>query len=302
MIPESPIEYELENIEPDKVEGDVRSDRRQARRERLQLLVRRPSFIIGSFILLFWIVSAVAGSRITPFDPLSDFDLSSQAPNASHWFGTDVLGRDVLSRVMAGSRDVLILAPAAAIAAVVMGTILGLVTGYYGGVVDEIIGRVIEAILSLPAVLLALLVVVAIGNSRPIVIGTIAVLFTPVVTRTVRTAVINEARLDYVESARLRGEGGIFIMFREILPNVTGVIVVELTVRLAYAVFTVATLSFLGAGIQPPAPDWGLSIADNYGLIQAGQWWPTLFPALAIASLVIAANLIADSVESVLAS
>ncbi len=281
---------------------DMRSEKKQARRERLRLLLRRPSFIIGSVILLFWVVCAVFGSAITPYHPLSDFDVSSQRPNAAHWFGTDVLGRDVLSRVMAGARDVLVLAPLAAVLAIITGTVLGLVTGYFRGAVDEIIGRFIEAILSLPAVLLALLVVVAVGNSRPVVIGTIAVLFTPVVTRTIRTAVITESRLDYVESARLRGEGATFIMFREILPNITGVIIVELTVRIAYAVFTVATLSFLGAGIQPPAPDWGLAIADNYGLIQAGQWWPTLFPALAIASLVIAANLIADSIESVVSS
>ncbi len=279
-----------------------RTERQQARRERLRLLLRRPSFLIGSVILLFWVVCAVLGSRITPFDPLTDFDVSSARPNAQHLFGTDVLGRDVLSRVMAGSRDVLILAPIAALLAIIAGTTLGLITGYYRGVVDELIGRIIEAILSLPAVLLALLVVVAVGNSRPVVILTIAILFTPVVTRTIRTAVITESRLDYVESARLRGEGSAFIMFREILPNVIGVIIVELTVRIAYAVFTVATLSFLGAGIQPPAPDWGLSIAENYGLIQAGLWWPTLFPALAIASLVIAANLIADSIDSVVSS
>ena len=120
---------------------------------------------------------------------------------------------------------------------------------------------------------------------------TVAVLFTPIVTRTVRAAVLAEAQLDYVTSARLRGESGLFIMTREILPNVTGPIVVELTVRVGYAVFTIATLSFLGAGIQPPSPDWGLTVTETYRLIQAGQWWPTLFPALAIASLVIAINL-----------
>ena len=117
-----------------------------------------------------------------------------------------------------------------------------------------------------------------------------------------RAAVIAEAQLDYVTSARLRGESGLFVMTREILPNVTGPIVVELTVRIGYAVFTIATLSFLGFGIQPPSPDWGLTISDTYRFIQTGQWWPTLFPALAIASLVIATNLVADSIEAVLAA
>ena len=110
---------------------------------------------------------------------------------------------------------------------------------------------------------------------------------------------LNEAQLDYVEAAKLRGESGLYIMTREIFPNVLPVIVVEFTVRVGYAIFTVATLSFLGAGIQLPSPDWGLTISQTYDLIPAGQWWPTLFPALAIASLVIAVNLIADSIQAV---
>ncbi len=119
------------------------------------------------------------------------------------------------------------------------------------------------------------------------------------VARTVRAATLAEARLDYVTSAKLRGESGLFVMAREIFPNITGVVIVELTVRIGYAVFTIATLTFLGVGIQPPSPDWGLQVADNYELIQSGQWWMTLFPALAIASLVIGANLVADAVEGV---
>jgi len=141
--------------------------------------------------------------------------------------------------------------------------------------------------------------VTSLGSSKATVIGTVALLFTPIVARTVRAAVLAESQLDYVTSARLRGESGLFVMTREILPNITGVIVVELTVRIGYAVFTIATLSFLGAGIPPPSPDWGLTISDNYQFIQSGQWWPTLFPAMAIASLVIATNLVADSIDAV---
>ena len=127
-----------------------------------------------------------------------------------------------------------------------------------------------------------------------------AVLFTPVVARTVRSAVLAERDLDYVTSSKLRGESSPFVMFREILPNTSGPIVVELTVRVGYAVFTVATLSFLGAGPQPPSPDWGTQVSEAFRSISAGIWWTTVFPAAAIASLVIAANLIADSVQSVL--
>ena len=151
-------------------------------------------------------------------------------------------------------------------------------------------------------ILVALLITAVMGSSRLVVVGTVALLFTPIVTRTIRAAVLAEAQLDYVTSAKLRGESGLFIMAREIMPNITGTMVVEFTVRIGYAVFTMATLSFLGAGIQPPSPDWGLTISQTYRLIQSGQWWPSLFPALAIASLVIATNLVADSIEPVLAS
>ena len=280
----------------------VRSERRQALRERRRLLFRRPGFIVGVVVLLFWIVCAIGGDRITPNPPLRPQFQSLQRPNSTNLMGTDQLGRDVFSRVMAGARDVLIAAPIAALISVVAGTLLGLIMGYYRGWVDEVISRLIEALLSIPVILVGILIVSSLGSSRVIVIGTVAVLFTPIVTRSVRAAVIAEAQLDYVTSAKLRGESGLFVMTREILPNVTGPIVVELTVRVGYAVFTIATLSFLGFGIQPPSPDWGLTISETYRFIQNGQWWPTLFPALAIASVVIGTNLVADSIEAALAA
>jgi peptide/nickel transport system permease protein len=289
---------------PDKTAAEVtlqlaRAERRQARREQWRLLRRRPGFIIGCVILLFWLVCAIGGDHVTPFDPINDLSIPLQSPGGSHWFGTDDLGRDVLSRVMAGARDVLIVAFVAATLATIVGSMLGLIMGYVRGIADEAIGRVIEAILSIPVILIALLTISVLGASKPVVILTVAALFTPIVARTVRTAVLNEAQLDYVEAAKLRGESGLYIMTREIFPNVLPVIVVEFTVRVGYAIFTVATLSFLGAGIQLPSPDWGLTISQTYDLIPAGQWWPTLFPALAIASLVIAVNLIADSIQAV---
>ena len=277
----------------------ARAERRQARKEQWRLLRRRPGFIIGCLILLFWLVCAIGGDHITPFDPINDLAAPFQKPGGSHWFGTDDLGRDVLSRVMAGARDILIVAFIAASVATVVGSMLGLIMGYVRGVADEAIGRVIEAVLSIPVILIGLLIISLLGASKPVVILTVAVLFTPIVARTVRTAVLNEAQLDYVEAAKLRGESGLYIMTREILPNVLPVIVVEFTVRVGYAIFTVATLSFLGAGIQVPSPDWGLTISKTYNYIPSGQWWPTLFPALAIASLVIAVNLIADSIQAV---
>ena len=285
-----------------RVPYDMRAERRQAGRERRRLLLRRPAFIIGVLIILAWIVCGVFGDKITPYDPINEFDTSSLSPRAGHLMGTDQLGRDVLSRVMAGARDVLIVAPIAATLSVIFGAFLGLLMGYFRGWVDEILSRLVEVLLSIPVVLMALLITATLGSSRIVVIGTVAVLFTPIVTRTVRAAVLSEAQLDYVTSARLRGEKSLFVMTREILPNIRSTILVEYTVRIGYAVFTVATLSFLGAGIQPPSPDWGLAVSDTYQLIPAGQWWPTLFPALAIASVVVATNLVADSIEAALAA
>jgi peptide/nickel transport system permease protein len=279
---------------------DRASERRQARKERLRLLLRSPGFIGGVVVLTFWVLCAVLGDAITPFDPVLDRQAARQGPDGSHWFGTDTIGRDVLSRVMVGSRSVLVSAPIAAVLSIVAGTFFGLVMGYYRGWVDEILSRITEALLSIPVVLLALLTLTVLGNSRTVLILTVASLFTPIVTRTVRSAVMAEAQLDYVTSAKLRGESGLFVMTREIFPNITSSIVVELTVRVGYAIFTVATLAFFGfPAVQPPTPDWGVDIRDTYGLIQAGQWWSAMFPAIAIASLVIAVNLIADSIEKV---
>jgi len=149
-------------------------------------------------------------------------------------------------------------------------------------------------------VIVAFLIIVAAGPSVPTLVVVIGLTFGLVISRTVRTAVLQERELDYLAAARLRGESALHTMFVEMLPNVLGPIIVEFTVRLGYAIFTVATLSFLGFGIQPPTPDWGADIYATYNYVSAGYWWETLFPALAIASLITAINLIGDSVESVI--
>ena len=286
---------------------DMRAERKQARKERLRLLYRSPAFIIGALVMAFWIFAAIFPDLVARYDPLLPVRDSegnilgrSVAPSGDAWFGTDQTGRDVFSRTLAGARSVLTLAPIAAVLAVAAGTVLGLIVGYYRGIVDEIISRVIEGFLSIPVILLALLAATTLGTSRIVIIGVIAVLFTPVVTRTIRASVIAEAQLDYVTSAKLRGESGLYIMLREIFPNVTGTVVVELTVRVGYAIFTVATLAFLGiAAGDVTTPDWGVDINQTKDLLQSGQWWSTMFPAFAIASLVVAVNLVADTIDRV---
>ena len=287
-------------VPPAPMAAPAASERSQARRETLRALFRRPAFIIGNLVILGWIICAVLGQRITPYDPFNYFTTGHLPPSPEHWMGTDRLGRDVLSRVMVGSRDVLIVAPLAALLGVAAGTLLGLVMGYYRGTIDDVLSRLVEAFLALPVILVGLLTLVVLGTSPLVVIFVVGILFTPIVARTVRSAVLSERELDYVTAAKLRGESGFFILSREIFPNVLGPTVVEMTVRFGYAIFTVATLSFLGVGLQPPSPDWGLSVSQEYTNMISGVWWSTLFPALAIASTVVAVNLIADSLQSVL--
>ena len=268
---------------------------------RWRLLLRKATFWVGASIVLFWVVCAVFGHLFAPYDPLAQNLLfNNAAPSGAHWFGTDPLGRDVLSRVITGARDILIITPLATILGTILGTALGLAMGYIGGAFDQVVGRLVEAFLALPFVIIAFLFVVAIGPSVIGITIIIGLVFTPLIARTVRTAVLVERHQDYVSASRLLGESPVRVMFGEILPNVMPAIVVEFTVRLAYAVFAVATLSFLGFGIQPPTPDWGADISANYVGLPAGYWWQTLFPALALASLVVAVSLIADSIEQVL--
>jgi peptide/nickel transport system permease protein len=268
-----------------------------------RLLLRKTTFLVGAAVIVFWIVCAIFGHAIAPYNPLAQQLLGTNAPpSGAHWFGTDPLGRDVLSRVIVGARSILIIAPLATILGTILGTALGLAMGYLGGTFDLLSSRIVEAVLALPSFIIALLFLAAVGPSTGTLIMVIGLVFTPLIARTVRAAVLAERHLDYLSAARLLGENPARIMFGEVLPNVLPAILVEFTVRLGYAVFTVATLSFLGFGVQPPTPDWGADIAANYANLVSGYWWQTLFPALAIASLVIAVILVTDSIEQVLSS
>lgn len=274
------------------------ADETRDRHERLRQVFRSGTFLTGLVIVLFWIFCAIFGTTIVPYDPYADDLMNAlMPPSAEHWFGTDQLGRDVFSRVIAGARDILTIAPLATLVSTVAGTILGLVMGFFRGVIDEIISRIVDALLALPTVIVALLALVALGPSSVTVVFVIGFTFAPIIARTVRASVMAERELDYIFTAQLRRENSLHIMFFEVLPNILPPILVEATVRLGYAIFTVATLSFIGFGIQPPSPDWGLSIASNYGLISAGYWWTVLFDGLSIASLVVAVNLIADGIQ-----
>ncbi|MBN9253593.1 MULTISPECIES: ABC transporter permease [unclassified Mesorhizobium] len=264
---------------------------------RARLPAITPSTAIGLAVLAFWVACAIIGPSLVPFDPYAEDFLAMMAPpDAVHWFGTDQLGRDVFSRVVVGARDILLVAPLATLAGVGAGSIIGLVLGTLGGMADAIGARLLDSVMALPFIVLVTMALVAIGPSNVTVILVIAIAYAPLVARTVRTAAREQRERDYVDAARLAGEGPLAIMFLEILPNVRETILIELVTRLGYAFFSIATLSFLGLGIQPPSADWGLAIADGYGFLTGGKWWVVVFNSAAIISLVMATNLIAQGI------
>jgi peptide/nickel transport system permease protein len=259
-------------------------------------LLRSRTFVAGAVVLLFWVLDALLWRAIVPHDPFASSTDILVGPSGDHLLGTDNLGRDVFSRVLAGAATVLTVAPLATLIGLVGGTAIGLVSGFYRGVVDDVVSRVVDAFLAFPAIVIALLALTVLGSSQRTVILVIGILFMPIVGRTVRSAVLVEREREYVAAARLRGDSGPYIMLAEILPNVTGPIAVEGTVRLGYAIFAAATLSFLGVGLQIPSPDWGLTVAvERVNL--AVNAWTVLGPAIALATVVVAVNLVADGVR-----
>jgi peptide/nickel transport system permease protein len=283
--------------------GSPAGDVRAARREQLRELRRSRTFVAGVVIVAFWVLCAAFGELIAQHDPLATDPLNAlAAPSADHWFGTDKLGRDSFARVMVGGREILVVAPAAALLATAAGTMLGLVAGYLRGAADDILSRLFEAFLALPVIVFGAVLLTALGSSRPAIIVAVAIPLSPIVARSVRAAVLAERELEYIDAARVRTESTAYIMVREVLPNIRAVVLVEFVVRLAYAVFAIATLSFIGIGVQPPTPDWGRQIFEHYSLLGPGLLgvWAVGFPVAAIATLVVGISLIVDGLTDVL--
>jgi peptide/nickel transport system permease protein len=224
----------------------------------------------------------------------------SKKPSGTYWLGTNKLGQDVFSRILAGTQLIVWMSFTATALGTIVGGSLGLAAGYFKGWFDIILMRLLEAISAIPVLIVALLAIAALdGQSSGITVGVIGFVFAPNIARTVRAAVLSEAELEYVAAARLRAERTPHILFREILPNVLPPIIVEFTVRLGYAIFAIATLSFLGAGVEAGSPNWGSQISENWAYIFSNIWWPTLFPAIAIATLAVSVNLISDGLLEV---
>ncbi len=260
------------------------------------------TLIIGATMVACFLILAIIGPHITPY-PFDEFHFGSRLapPSAEFWWGTDRYGRDIFSRVLHGTSLTVFMAGAGTLIGVFFGLIIGLFSGYVGGWVDEILMRLTDIAMSFPGLLLAMLVVAALGSSEINAVISIGVVFIPKVARVVRSATLGLRHIQFVEAAEVRGESSVYIIFREILPNVWPPIIVETCIRLSYAVLLVVSLSYLGLGAQPPAPDWGLMIAKERAFMTTAPW-VVFGPAGAIVSLIIGVNLLGDGTREWLAA
>jgi peptide/nickel transport system permease protein len=253
--------------------------------------------VVGLSIILFWVLIAVFAPLIAPHDPLAqDSSAINHKPSGRYLLGTDHIGRDILSRLIYGTRTILTLAPLSVLVSVTLGTILGLVGGYFGGLVDEFVMRILDAIMAFPTILLYLIIMAAIGPSAVNVVIAITFVGTPGIARLVRSLTLDIRTRDYIRAAETRGENPLYIMFVEILPNVRGPLIIDALLRVGYAIFSIGTLGFLGLGLPPPAPDWGGMVSDARKFIWTNPL-SVVWPILAIASLVVGLNLFADGLR-----
>jgi len=268
-------------------------------RQALAILFQQRASAIGTSITLVFVMAALFGPLLAPYGLNQQFASATfQPPSPAHWFGTDELGRDVFSRVLLGARDILAFAGLGTLLAVILGATVGLFSGYTGGLVDEIIMRAFDGLLSLPAMLLALLLLASLAASDLSVIIVLVVVYTPIVARVVRSVVLSVKDLAYVRAAQLQGEGLGWILYRAILPATYPALAVEGALRFSYAIFLIASLGFLGIGFQPPSANWGMMVSDARQLATAAPW-ALYFPAAAIALVVVGVNLLADGLKRI---
>ena len=269
----------------------------------LSLILRTNTGRVGFAVIVIHVTLALIGPWITPYPP-TDYHLSDRfsGPSSDFWLGTDEFGRDVLSRVLAGARSIIWISVVGTILGVALGTIVGVTSGYLGGKVDQFIMRIVDWFLAIPSLLLTILVInmasqrfSGIDHSW-IIIFVIGISFMPNNSRVIRSATLAVKPLEFVQSARLRGEPTLYIMFREVLPNVFPVVAVEATIRLSFALLLTAGLGFLGLGVKPPEPDWGLMVSENADHLGTVPW-AALAPGIAMASLVLGINLLADGIR-----
>ncbi|MEO0541271.1 MAG: ABC transporter permease [Cyanobacteria bacterium P01_A01_bin.105] len=277
--------------------SDQRSFLAQAR-----YIIGENSVTFGAFILFFgFVLFALLGTLIAPYDPIaSNAAVALSPPSVDHWFGTDDLGRDVLSRVLVATRLDLGIAVVAVALSFGLGGVLGTCAGYFGGWCDRIISRIIDTLMAFPLFILAMGLVAALGNTVENIIYATAVINLPLYTRVVRAEILVRREAGYVEAARLAGNGHLRIMATHLFPNVLPVMMVHISLNMGWAILNAAGLSFIGLGVRPPTPEWGIMVAEGATYIISGEWWLAVFPGAVLMLAVFCFNLLGDGLRDLI--
>jgi peptide/nickel transport system permease protein len=253
-------------------------------------------FAFALFALLA--LCALIGPYVVPHDPLaSDTAATLQAPSLKHWFGTDQLGRDIFSRVVVATRLDFIIALTSVALVFVMGGLAGIAAGYYLGWTDRIVGRISDTIMAFPLFVLAMGIVAALGNTVTNIVIATAIINFPLYVRVARAEANVRREAGFVQAARLCGNSDVRILLVHILPNIMPIMMVQISLTMGYAVLNAAGLSFIGLGVRPPTPEWGIMVAEGAGNIISGEWWIALFPGAALMLAVFCFNLLGDGLR-----
>ncbi len=251
-------------------------------------------------LLAILLLCALIGPSIVPHDPLSsDTAATLQAPSARHLFGTDQLGRDIFSRVIVATRLDMAIAIFSVTLVFVVGGLSGIAAGFFGGWADRIVGRIGDTIMAFPLFVLAMGIVAALGNTVTNIVIATAIINFPLYARLARTETIIRRDVGYVMAARLTGNSDLRIALTTIMPNILPLMMVQMSLTMGYAILNAAGLSFIGLGVRPPTPEWGIMVAEGAGSIISGEWWIALFPGLALMLAVFCFNLIGDGLRDI---
>jgi len=261
--------------------------------------LRKPAAILGLAFVAVHLILALFSPWISPYDPTELVGGRAEPPGAEFLLGTDVLGRDYLSRLLHGGRMALLVTFTGVVAAVTAGSLLGVAAAYFGGALDDVLMRICDIKLALPGILFVSLFITGFGESLGVLIALVGLVYFPGVIRIVRAQALTQVGLGYVKAAQLRGESAASIIARELLPNTLDVVYVEFAIRMSHAVLLLSTMSYLGLGLSPPTPDWGLMVSEGVGQISFAPWL-VLFPAVFISTLVIGLNFGAEALANAL--
>lgn len=267
-------------------------------RHLLYVMTDNPVTAVAFALFVLIVIAALFGPWLVPYNPLAtDSSSTLQAPSWQHWFGTDHLGRDVFSRVVVATRLDLMIAVTAVAIAFVVGSTLGAIAGFYGGWTDRITGRLMDTIMAFPLFVLAMGIVAAAGNTIENIIYATAIINLPFYARMARTEVAVRRQAGYVQAARLSGNPDWRILAFQIFPNSLPPMMVQISLNMGWAILNAAGLSFIGLGVSPPTPEWGIMVAEGANYIVSGQWWLALFPGLALMLAVFTFNLLGDGLR-----